>query len=95
MLTIAAKKHTKLDIAFLPNSKIFAEFTVFLSFVPNILARIVVSFHTILTLFRMGFFGAAHGWRASKKNYNVNVVMRTKFGNSDISVREVNITSIL
>ena len=43
----------------------------------------------------MGFFGAAHEWRASKKNYNVNVVMRTKFGNSDISVREVNITSIL
>ena len=28
-------------------------------------------------------------------NYNVNVVMRTKFGNSDISMREVNITSIL
>ena len=28
-------------------------------------------------------------------NYNVNVVMWTKFGNSSISVREVIITSIL
>ena len=32
---------------------------------------------------------------SSDSNYNVNVVMWSKFGNSSISVREVIITSIL